>query len=91
MVGRPGAADRITSYNVCYTKLLRASSHELSNTVEQISRGAETQAETVERTTKLIREMAISTELVASSARKVSEAVDVSVQTAQQGGETALV
>ncbi|NIQ94328.1 MAG: methyl-accepting chemotaxis protein, partial [Desulfuromonadales bacterium] len=68
---------------------MTASSHELSNTVEQISRGAEVQAETVEKTSRLIKEMAVNTELVASSSKKVSDAVDTTVQTAQGGGEKA--
>jgi len=68
---------------------MTASSHELSNTVEQISRGAESQAETVETTSRLIKEMAMNTELVVAAAGKVLEAVDLTVATAQQGGETA--
>ncbi len=68
---------------------MAASSHELSNTVEQVSKGAETQAETVEVTSRLIKDMAMNTELVAAAAGKVLEAVDLTVQTAQQGGETA--
>ena len=68
---------------------MTASSHELSNTVEQISRGAEIQAETVEKTSRLIKEMAVNTELVASSSKKVADAVDATVQTAQGGGEKA--
>jgi methyl-accepting chemotaxis protein len=68
---------------------MTASSHELSNTVEQISRGAESQAETVETTSRLIKEMAMNTELVVAAAGKVLEAVDLTVSTAQQGGETA--
>lgn len=67
---------------------MTASSHELSNTVEQISRGAESQAETVETTSRLIKEMEVSTELVVAAAGKVLEAVDLTVSTAQQG-ETA--
>ncbi len=66
---------------------MTASSHELSNTVEQISRGAEIQAETVEKASRLIKEMAINTELVASSSKKVSDAVDATALTAQGGGE----
>jgi methyl-accepting chemotaxis protein len=68
---------------------MTASSHELSNTVEQISRGAEVQAETVEKASRLIKEMAINTELVASSSKKVADAVDTTVLTAQGGGEKA--
>ncbi len=68
---------------------MTASSHELSNTVEQISRGAESQAETVETTSRLIKDMALNTELVVAAAGKVLEAVDLIVSTAQQGGETA--
>ncbi len=68
---------------------MAASSHELSNTVEQVSKGAETQAETVEVTSRLIKDMALNTELVAAAAGKVLEAVDLTAQTAQQGGETA--
>jgi methyl-accepting chemotaxis protein len=68
---------------------MTASSHELSNTVEQISRGAEVQAETVEKSSRLIKEMAVNTELVASSSKKVSDAVDTTVVTAQGGGEKA--
>ena len=68
---------------------MTASSHELSNTVEQISRGAEVQAETVEKTSRLIKDMAINTELVAASSIKVADAVDVTAQTAQGGGEKA--
>lgn len=68
---------------------MSASSHELSNTVEQISQGAENQAETVEVTSRLIKDMAMNTELVVAAAAKVLEAVDLTVQTAQQGGETA--
>jgi len=68
---------------------MTASSHELSNTVEQISRGAEVQAETVEKTSRLIKEMAVNTELVAASSIKVADAVDVTAQTAQGGGEKA--
>ncbi|PLX98312.1 MAG: methyl-accepting chemotaxis protein [Desulfuromonas sp.] len=66
---------------------MTASSHELANTVEQISRGAEIQAETVEKASRLIKEMAVNTELVASSSKKVSDAVDITAQTAKGGGE----
>ena len=68
---------------------MTASSHELSNTVEQISRGAESQADTVETTSHLIKEMLMNTELVVAASGKVLEAVDLTVATAQQGGETA--
>ncbi len=61
---------------------INASTEEVAQAIESISRGAETQAEMAEKSTKVIREMAISIELVASRARETS-------LTAQQGGTLA--
>lgn len=68
---------------------MTASAHEVAHTVEQISRGADVQAETVDRSSSLIRSMAKSIELVAASAKKVELAASETVADAQSGGEVA--
>jgi methyl-accepting chemotaxis protein len=68
---------------------MTASSTEVAKTVDQISKGAETQAEMVEQSNRLFKEMAMSIDLVAASAKKVAQAADETNITAQQGGELA--
>jgi methyl-accepting chemotaxis protein len=66
-----------------------ASSREVASTVDQISTGAEKQAEMIEEANRLFKEMAMSTRLVASSANKVAEAAEKTVQTAENGNRQA--
>jgi methyl-accepting chemotaxis protein len=80
-VARSAQALSITTHEVT------ASGQEVAKTVEQISYGAETQAEMTERSTRLMREMAMSTDLIASSARKLTLSASETAQTAQNGGE----
>ncbi|RME40027.1 MAG: hypothetical protein D6794_02910 [Deltaproteobacteria bacterium] len=68
---------------------MTASAHEVANTMDQISHGAETQTEMVERTSGLIREMAMAVDLIAASARKVEEAAGQTAVTADEGGQVA--
>ncbi|GAB4174188.1 MAG: methyl-accepting chemotaxis protein [Geothermobacteraceae bacterium] len=68
---------------------MTASAHEVANTMDQISHGAETQTEMVERTSGLIREMAMAVDLIAASARKVEEAAGQTAVTAEEGGQVA--
>jgi len=65
---------------------MTASSHEVANTVEQITLGAERQAEMVEKASRLIREIAVSIDLVASSAKKLAVSANDTSSTAQSGG-----
>ncbi|MFA5517387.1 MAG: HAMP domain-containing methyl-accepting chemotaxis protein [Desulfuromonadales bacterium] len=67
----------------------KASAHEISNSIEQISCGAETQAEMVEKASRLIREMALAVDLIAASAKKMSASANDTALTAESGGETA--
>jgi methyl-accepting chemotaxis protein len=69
------------------TQEVTASGREVAKTLEQISDGADSQAEMTERSTRLIREMAISIDLIASSARKLTLSASETAQTAQSGGE----
>jgi methyl-accepting chemotaxis protein len=69
------------------TQEVTASGQEVAKTVEQISYGAESQAEMTERSTRLIRDMAVSIDLIASSARKLTLSASETAQTAQNGGE----
>ncbi|HJV35058.1 methyl-accepting chemotaxis protein, partial [Geomonas sp.] len=57
--------------------------------VEQISRGAENQAEMVTKTSKVIHEMAISVDLVARRAKETAKAARDTSFTAQRGDELA--
>jgi methyl-accepting chemotaxis protein len=61
----------------------------VASSIEQISKGAETQAEMVERSSKLIREMAISIDLVANRARETARAAKETSHNARNGGDLA--
>lgn len=64
---------------------MTATSHEVAGSIEQISRGAETQAEMVERVSKVTKEMANEIELVALSASKLFQSAEETTMTARQG------
>ncbi|MEA3362584.1 MAG: methyl-accepting chemotaxis protein [Thermodesulfobacteriota bacterium] len=64
---------------------MTATAHEVAGSIEQISRGAETQAEMVERASKVIREMAEQIDLVASSAGDLSLTSEETTLSARQG------
>ena len=68
---------------------INASTEEVAQAIEQISRGAGSQIELVERGSRVIREMAISIELVASRARETAKAARETSLTAQHGGSLA--
>ena len=61
----------------------------MAQAIEQISRGAESQAELVSRGSKVIHEMAISVDLVARRAKEAAKAARDTSFTAQRGGELA--
>jgi len=65
---------------------MTASSHEVAGAIEQISRGAETQAEMVERVSRVIREMADSIEKITASSQVLSLSAEQTTQTAKDGG-----
>lgn len=73
----------------CTALEINASTEEVAQAIESISRGAGTQAEMAERSTKIIRETAISIELVASRARETAKAARDTSLTAQKGGSLA--
>ena len=64
---------------------MTATAHEVAGSIEQISRGAETQAEMVERASKVILEMAEQIDLVASSAGDLSLSSEETTMSARQG------
>ncbi|SHJ51452.1 methyl-accepting chemotaxis protein [Malonomonas rubra DSM 5091] len=64
---------------------MTATSHEIAGSIEQISRGAETQAEMVERVSKVTKEMASEIELIATSAGKLFQSAEETTMTARQG------
>lgn len=64
-----------------------ASAHEVAGAVELISRGAETQAAMVEKSSEHFRQMARSVDLVAEAARAVAGAAGETVRTAERGGK----
>ncbi len=66
---------------------MTASSHEVAGAIEQISRGAETQAEMVERVSRVIREMADSIEKTTASSQILSLSAEETTQTAKDGGK----
>ncbi len=66
---------------------MTASSHEVAGAIEQISRGAETQAEMVERVSRVIREMADSIEKITASSQILSLSAEETTQTAKDGGK----
>ncbi len=66
---------------------MTASSHEVAGAIEQISRGAETQAEMVERVSMVIREMADSVEKITASSQILSLSAEETTQTARDGGK----
>ncbi len=66
-----------------------ASAQEVARTVDQISQGAEIQAEMVEESNRLFKEMAVSISLVAAAARKVADAAEETVATAVRGNQLA--
>lgn len=64
---------------------MTATAHEVAGSIEQISRGAETQAEMVERVSRVIREMAEQIELVAGSSGKLTESAEETTLSAREG------
>ncbi|MCW9048921.1 MAG: methyl-accepting chemotaxis protein [Deltaproteobacteria bacterium] len=64
---------------------MTATAHEVAGSIEQISRGAETQAEMVERASKVIREMAEQIDLVAASSNDLSHSAEETTLSARQG------
>ena len=68
---------------------MTATSHEVAGSIEQISRGAETQAEMVERVSKVTKDMASEIELIASSASKLFQSSEETTMTARQGEKMA--
>ncbi|MCF6178315.1 MAG: methyl-accepting chemotaxis protein [Geopsychrobacter sp.] len=66
---------------------MTASSHEVAGAIEQISRGAETQAEMVERVSRVVREMADSIEKITASGQILSHSAEETTRTAREGGE----
>jgi methyl-accepting chemotaxis protein len=66
---------------------MTASSHEVAGAIEQISRGAETQAEMVERVSKVIRGLADSIEKITASSQVLSMSAGETTQAAKDGGK----
>lgn len=64
---------------------VHSSTKEVVHAVQQISRGAETQVDMVEKSSKIIKEMAISMDLVAKRAIETATAARETSLTAQQG------
>ncbi|PLX85792.1 MAG: methyl-accepting chemotaxis protein [Desulfuromonas sp.] len=64
---------------------MSAISHQVSGTIEQISKGAETQVAMVDKVLRVVKEMAMSIELVASSAQKLTVSAAETTDTARQG------
>ncbi|MBW2451799.1 MAG: methyl-accepting chemotaxis protein [Deltaproteobacteria bacterium] len=71
------------------SKDMSISSLEVADTVDQIGKGALTQAEMVEQCNRLFKEMAKAIHQVAGSAQKVAESARQTSETAEQGGEIA--
>jgi methyl-accepting chemotaxis protein len=69
---------------------MNASTEEISNTVQSIARGAETQADMVNRTQEITRTLAASTEEIATKARAASAVSGDAEETARQGAEYAV-
>lgn len=68
---------------------MTATSHEVAGAIEQISRGAETQAEMVEKVSRVIREMADSIEKITASSQVLSLSAEETTKTAKDGGKLA--
>lgn len=66
---------------------MTATAHEIAGSIEQVSRGAETQAEMVERASRVIREMAEQIDLVAASAADLSASAEETTLSAREGEE----
>jgi methyl-accepting chemotaxis protein len=64
---------------------VNASTEEVVHALEQISRGVETQVDMVDKSSKVIREMAVSIDLVAKRATETATAARETSLTAQQG------
>ncbi len=64
---------------------MTATSHEVAGSIEQISRGAETQAEMVERVSKVIKDMAGEIELIAATGNKLFLSAEETTMSARQG------
>jgi len=64
---------------------MTATAHEIAGSIEQVSRGAETQAEMVERASRVIREMAEQIDLVAASAADLSSSAEETTLSAREG------
>lgn len=68
---------------------VNATTEEIAKALEQISHGAEIQAEMAGRGSTLIHELAVSVELVANRARESAQSARDTTATAQQGNELA--
>jgi methyl-accepting chemotaxis protein len=68
---------------------INASTEEVAQAIEQISRGAENQVEMVGKSSGIIHEMAISIELVAKRAKETARTARETSETAKKGGELA--
>ncbi len=66
---------------------MTATAHEVAGSIEQISRGAETQAEMVERASRVMHEMAQQIDLVAAAANDLSSSSEETTLAAHEGGE----
>lgn len=66
---------------------MTATAHEVAGSIEQISRGAETQAEMVERASRVMHEMAQQIDLVAAAANDLSSSSEETTFAAHEGGE----
>ncbi len=64
---------------------MTATAHEVAGSIEQISRGAETQAEMVERASRVILEMAEQIDLVAAAASDLSRSSEETTTSAREG------
>ena len=68
---------------------MNASTEEISNTVQGIARGAETQADMVNRTQETTRLLATSTEEIAAKARAAAKVAGEAAETSRQGSADA--
>ncbi len=69
---------------------MNASTEEISNTVQGIARGAETQADMVNRTQEITRSLAASTEEIAGKARAAAKLAGEAAAASRQGGADAM-
>ncbi|NCO51882.1 MAG: methyl-accepting chemotaxis protein [Deltaproteobacteria bacterium] len=66
---------------------MTATSHEVAGAIEQISRGAETQAEMVEKVSRVIRDLAGSIEQITASSQILALSSAETTKTAKDGGQ----